>query len=285
MSTPKEDRTGSSAGAAHDRPVIEDDTSAYFDSRASYWDEVYSDTDLQGRIYRRRQAGVLGMVDAAALSPGASALEIGSGAGHLTVELARRGLDVHAIDVSEAMVEATARQAHAAGLAHRVSTSVGDIEALSFSDESCDVVVAVGVIPWVDNPRVGIAEALRVLKPGGQLVLTVDNKRRLVVFTDPRELLAQTPLRRVYHAVRGKRGLVMSRLDSPRRIDRWLRERGAAPQERCTVGFGPITLLGRPVIASRAALRVDARLQRWADRGAPLVCATGWHYVVRARKR
>jgi hypothetical protein len=76
----------------------------------------------------------------------------------------------------------------------------------------------------------------------------------------------------------------MSRLDFPRRIERLVREGGLLTTERRTVGFGPMSFLGRPMLDDRRGMRIDERLQRLADRGVPALKWTGWHYVLRARK-
>lgn len=65
--------------------------SAFFES---YWDDVYRDGGLQGSIYERRAAAVLELIRVTDPSAGARVLEIGCGAGLLTEELARGGLDV-----------------------------------------------------------------------------------------------------------------------------------------------------------------------------------------------
>ncbi len=78
---------------------MQSDVNAYFDSAASYWDEVYRDGDLQGLIYQQRQTVVLNYVDAASLQPEARVLEIGCGAGHLTARLAERELRIEAVEL------------------------------------------------------------------------------------------------------------------------------------------------------------------------------------------
>jgi len=89
---------------------VQGNVNTHFDATVSYWDEVYSDQDLQGVIYQQRQTAVLEYVDTAELPEPARVLEIGCGAGHLTVRLAERKLQVNAIDASAGMVELTARQ-------------------------------------------------------------------------------------------------------------------------------------------------------------------------------
>jgi SAM-dependent methyltransferase len=140
------------------------------------------------------------------------------------------------------------------------------------------------VIPWLHSPGGGVAEMARVLRPGGELIVTADNRARLISFTDPRAILALTPLKRVYDKRQKDRGVATSRLDFPRRIDEMLSGAGLRPVARRTIGFGPLSFLGRPIFSDRRGVRINSRLQALADRGVPGVRWTGWHYVVRAIK-
>ena len=76
----------------------------------------------------------------------------------------------------------------------------------------------------------------------------------------------------------------MSHLHFPRRIDRFVREAGLQAAATRTVGFGPLSLLGRPLLRDPAAIRVNTRLQALADAGVPGLRRNGWHYLVRATK-
>ncbi len=259
---------------------------AHFNSSASYWDGVYRADSLQGLIYQMRQAAVLDNVAATQLSPGARVLEIGCGAGHLTVELARQGLRVDAVDASPAMVDVSASRIAQAGLRESVAVGAADVHALPFESSRFDLVVAVGVIPWLHSPGEAVREMARVLRPGGQVVVTADNRARLTSFTDPRAMLALLPpLKRAWVAMRSRRGLLASsRLDFPRRTDRLLVEARLRPVVRRTVGFGPLSFLGHPIFGDALNRRINERLQALADRGVPGLRWTGWHYVVRARK-
>jgi SAM-dependent methyltransferase len=218
------------------RVGFQETINTHFDSTVSYWDGVYGDDDVQGLIYRMRQSVVLSYVDAAALPANARVLEIGCGAGHLTIQLANRQFRVEAVDASQAMVDVTADRMREGGSEQAVTVAMADAHSLPFQAGHFDLVVAVGVIPWLHSPGDAIAEMARVLVPGGQLILTADNGARLSSFTDPREMLARTPLRHLYHSLRKRRGLAMSRLDFPRRIDRLIRQGGLRPVARSTVG-------------------------------------------------
>jgi ubiquinone/menaquinone biosynthesis C-methylase UbiE len=266
------------------RSGVQEHVNTHFDEAASYWDEIYRDRDLQSVIYQQRQAAVLEYVADTGLHANARVLEIGCGAGHLTVQLARRFETVSAVDSSAGMVELAARQAREAGFGERVTVAEADVHALPFEPRAFDLVVAVGVIPWLHSPHSAVAEMGRVLRSGGQLILTADNGARLSSFTDPRGMLALTPLRRVYHALRNRPGRAVSYLYFPRRIDGFVDRAGLRVVTRKTVGFGPLSLLGRPLLSDPRGVRVNERLQRLADAGTPGLRRTGWHYLLRAVK-
>jgi SAM-dependent methyltransferase len=258
---------------------------SYFGRTAAYWEDVYVQRGLRGLIYRVRTETVLDWIDALRLPAGTRVLEVGCGAGVLTVELARRGFVVEATDSSPEMVDLTTRRGVAAGL--DVSVSVADAHALPQRGASFDLVVALGVLPWLHSPRRALAELARVLVPGGRAVITSDNRWRLNIFVDPVENPLLAPLKLPMRAVRRRRGWqpqVVSRLYRPSTVDRFLREVGLEPERRATVGVGPFTVFRRRVIPERVGGWVNARLQRLADRGAWAVRNGGWHYIVCARR-
>src|SRR3954462_10552822 len=76
---------------------------AHFGQTADYWRDVYEHEGLQGLVYRERMQAALAWVDELGLPQGSRVLEVGSGAGLATVELARRGFTVEATDSSAAM--------------------------------------------------------------------------------------------------------------------------------------------------------------------------------------
>lgn len=102
---------------------------------------------------------------------GETVLDLGCGAG-LDSILAARAVgpsgQVIGIDFASAMVEKARRNADTVG-ATRAEFRLGDAEALPASDESVDVVITNGVLNLCfDKPKV-LAEAFRVLRPGGRI--------------------------------------------------------------------------------------------------------------------
>jgi ubiquinone/menaquinone biosynthesis C-methylase UbiE len=101
------------------------------------------------------------------------ALDIATGAGHMALAFAPRVARVIASDITPQMLAETAKLAAAKGCAN-VETAEADAEALPFADGRFDL-VSCRIAPhhFGDVPRF-IAEAARVLRPGGTFAL-VDN--------------------------------------------------------------------------------------------------------------
>jgi SAM-dependent methyltransferase len=105
----------------------------------------------------------------ASLRPGEMVLDIGSGAG-LDVFLAARKVGptgrAIGLDMTEAMIRRASQAAEQAGFSN-VEFRLGDAEEMPLPDESVDVIISNCVINLsADKPRV-LAEAFRVLRPGG----------------------------------------------------------------------------------------------------------------------
>ncbi|MBF8223097.1 methyltransferase domain-containing protein [Halomonas sp. 328] len=118
-------------------------------------------------------AGVGHFLDLAAIRPGETVLDLGSGSGmdSLLAALATgpRGR-VLGLDMTAAQREKASRLARQGGFTN-VEFHAGYIEAPPFADASVEVVISNGVINLsADKPRV-FAEAARVLRPGGRLAL------------------------------------------------------------------------------------------------------------------
>jgi SAM-dependent methyltransferase len=102
------------------------------------------------------------------LRAGQRALDIGTGAGTLARGLAGRGLIVAGVDIADALLREAAALGRLAGVA--VDYSIGKAEELQFADASFDLVTAGQCWHWFDRPRAA-AEAFRVMRPGGKLVI------------------------------------------------------------------------------------------------------------------
>lgn len=99
-------------------------------------------------------------------------LEVGCGPGRLAQRLRQQhGLTVTAVDQSPRMVELARGRG--------VDATVGDIQALPFSDGSFDCVVAAWMLYHVADLDRGLREVVRVLAPGGALLAVTNSEKHL----------------------------------------------------------------------------------------------------------
>lgn len=97
--------------------------------------------------------------------PGDRILDIAAGTGTSSVALAKTGAEVIALDFSQGMVD-EGRRRHP-----DLQFIQGDAMALPFGDAEFDAVTISFGLRNVQKPEVAIAEMLRVLKPGGRVVI------------------------------------------------------------------------------------------------------------------
>src|ERR1700744_6232844 len=102
------------------------------------------------------------------LRPGLDLLDIGSGPGTITVDLAERVAPgrVTAVEVSEAALAITRAEVERRGV-QTVDFAVGDVHELQFPADSFDVVHAHQVLQHLPDPVRALREMIRVCRPGG----------------------------------------------------------------------------------------------------------------------
>ena len=133
----------------------------YFDDVARHWDrmrEVFFSEAVRDRA-----------ISTAQVQPGEIAADIGAGSGFVTEGLLERGLRVIAVDQSPVMLEEIGRKFASPGA---LDCRVGQAEELPLTNESVDHVFANMYLHHVESPLDAIGEMVRILKPGGTLVIT-----------------------------------------------------------------------------------------------------------------
>lgn len=93
----------------------------------------------------------------------AEVLDMGCGGGFLSNDLALAGHSVTGVDISDSSLKV----AESRDTTRTVRYLHGDIYQVPFNGESFDVVTAMDVLEHASNPQKVIAEANRVLRPGG----------------------------------------------------------------------------------------------------------------------
>jgi SAM-dependent methyltransferase len=104
-------------------------------------------------------------LDALGVGAGTRLLDVGCGAGMVLRLAADRGADVTGIDASEALL------AHARSRVPGAPIVQGEIEDLPFDDDSFDVVTGFNSFQYAARPLAALAEAVRVVAPGGRVLL------------------------------------------------------------------------------------------------------------------
>jgi SAM-dependent methyltransferase len=105
------------------------------------------------------------LLDAAGVTRGTRLLDVATGPGHVAAAAVDLGAAVAAVDFSPAMVELARRRG--------IDAREGDAQALPFSDQVFDAVVTSFGMLHFAHPEQALAEAQRVLVPGGRMAFTV----------------------------------------------------------------------------------------------------------------
>ncbi len=100
-------------------------------------------------------------------------LDLGTGPGDIPILLASRidQCHIHATDLSQPMLDIAGQRVAAVGLEEKVMLSHASITDLPFDDDTFDVVFSNTVLHHIPEPLQMLAEAHRVLKQGGLLVI------------------------------------------------------------------------------------------------------------------
>ena len=146
---------------------------AYFRENAPHWDRIRS-------LYideREVEAALVAIVAAAAPR---DLLDIGTGTGRMIEVLGPRVGQALGIDQSREMLAVARVNLERAGAANGM-VRLGDMYQLPLPDASFDAVVIHQVLHYADRPGAAIAEAARMLRPGGLLII-VDFAPHLLEF-------------------------------------------------------------------------------------------------------
>ena len=139
------------------------------------WDDDYYHP-IALKLYDRAIADMLvGM----GVPNNATVLDAGCGPGVHAVRVARAGHRVHAIDISDVMLQHARKRMSETGLFNHVSFSQEDLTALSFPDASYDYVFSWGVVIHIPRADLALRELSRIVRPGGKLALCIVNQSAL----------------------------------------------------------------------------------------------------------
>jgi ArsR family transcriptional regulator len=115
-----------------------------------------------GRTWEATARGLLGLIRLG------DVLDAGSGDGTIAQMIAPRARSVRCLDRSERLIGAAKERL---ARTKNVSFTVGDVERMPFDARAFDAVLLFNVLTHAKDPARAIAEAARVLRPGGLLAV------------------------------------------------------------------------------------------------------------------
>jgi ubiquinone/menaquinone biosynthesis C-methylase UbiE/DNA-binding MarR family transcriptional regulator len=135
----------------------------YFSRVADDWDSLralhYSESDIEKAVLTAAGPGPFDLV-----------IDFGTGTGRMLALFAGKARRVEGIDLSHQMLTVARSKLQQAG-AGNASVRHGDATASPYPDHSASLVIIHQVLHFLDDPGRALAEAARVLKPGGRLVV------------------------------------------------------------------------------------------------------------------
>jgi ubiquinone/menaquinone biosynthesis C-methylase UbiE len=146
--------------------VVKRQVAAHWDRRAPHFDEDFGHS-IRTPAERAAWDRILDLVlaDRGLLD----ALDAGCGTGFLTFELAARGHHVTGVDFAPAMIVEARRKAAVRSASVRFEEA--DAERLPFPPASFDLAISRHVLWTLPHPEAAIDEWIRVIRPGGRLVV------------------------------------------------------------------------------------------------------------------
>ncbi len=144
---------------------------AYFRANASHWSQIRS-------LYVPEAAVEAALLEATGAPPAAAPaadkigelLDIGTGTGRMLELFAPRIRHGTGIDLSREMLAFARANLERAGLGH-CQVRLGDMYHLPYGSDAIDLVLFHQVLHFADDPATAVAEAARVLRPGGRIAI------------------------------------------------------------------------------------------------------------------
>lgn len=135
-----------------------------WDARVEAWDDLTASPAF-ARLARQ-------VLELAAPREDDVVVDLGAGTGLLSLPAARRAAAVYAIDYSWPMLERLAERARADGI-ENIHTVVADMREVPLEDETASVVCSSYAFHHLpdEGKKLALAEARRILRPGGRLVV------------------------------------------------------------------------------------------------------------------
>jgi len=145
------------------RRAREAEAKAYFELVAPSWDRIRS-------LYVSESAVEAAILKAAGDGPFDRVVDLGTGSGRMLTLLGRRARMSIGLDLSQNMLNIARANVAREGL-ERVELRHGDILSTRLPEHSADLVIVHQVLHYLPDPAAAVAEAARLVRPGGRLLI------------------------------------------------------------------------------------------------------------------
>ena len=102
---------------------------------------------------------------------GSFVLDAGCGTGNFSMKLAKKGVRVEGVDLSEPMIGYAKEKAEVSDYAESLHFQVGDLYELPFPDAHFDAVLSMAAFEFIHEDERALEEFFRVVKPGGYVLV------------------------------------------------------------------------------------------------------------------
>lgn len=149
----------------------------YYEKEAHLYDTEFYINEGKYPTLRFRHNYILKMISAIDIAKNAKILDVGCGPGEMVKDLIQFEREIYGIDIANEMVQiAKERIKNESVNQTQVVIAEGDIEKLNFENNFFDVIICSGVVEYLKDDVVWLAEIKRTLKPNGYLIINVTNK-------------------------------------------------------------------------------------------------------------
>jgi len=237
---------------------------------AGRWNAMYAGETVNvedDHFRRRRDVAVTEVLARLPLGTAdCKVLDLGCGTAPVLAELRRLGLTVEGLDGSADMLTHARQRLWERNLPSN-GLYLGDCRQTGLPAARYDQIVCLGVISYLEDYAPLLAEAYRLLKPGGHLVLSFRNQFNLVGW-DPL-LLARRIARWLLTPLLGPRRpppFEIGRFLDAREVNAAVAALGFQTVAFHGIGFGPLRWGGRALLGEAAAIRFSRAVEAWLQR-------------------
>jgi len=250
-----------------------------------YYRSLYKDIKEYPALVLRHKY-ILDLFD----SGGSTILDIGCGPGEMIKDLRSKGCRVVGIDIADGMLKVARENLGSEMNSGLVDLGCGDIENLSFKDETFDGIICAGVIEYLDGDAKALRELNRILRKDGKLILTVRNAACPARMTDlvANRLKAGTAGREMIKAIKNMGSKEKIEMDPyipyrkhfPWALDKELAAFGFEKEGFRYFHFYPFLAVFDKILP-RLFISLGLKMERLSDTRLGLL---GSGYIVKARK-